>query len=59
MSYADNTLHFRKKAGGLGTELEMIIPSPGEIRLLGNRNKQCAYYQVGKSSPMHLMLTCN
>jgi hypothetical protein len=46
-----NSLHFKKKRGGqhdIGVEPEAIIPPAGEIRLLGNRHKQCAYYQVGK-----------
>ena len=45
-----NTLHFKKKRGSnneFGIELDAVIPSEGEIRLLGNRNKQCAYYQMG------------
>ena len=47
-----NPLHYRVKKGGqhdVGVELEAIIPKAGEIRLLGNRNDQCTYYQVGKS----------
>ena len=45
-----NTLHFKKKKGAahdVGIELEGVIPSAGEIRLLGNRNQQCSYYQIG------------
>ena len=45
-----NSLHFKKKRGGqhdVGVELEGVIPSAGEIRLLGNRHRQCAYYRVG------------
>ena len=45
-----NELHFKKKRGGqhdVGLEIEGIIPSAGEIRLLGNRHRQCAYYRVG------------
>lgn len=48
-----NSLHFKKKRGGkhdVGLELDSIIPSEGEIRLLGNRHKQCLYYQIGKSA---------
>lgn len=36
-----NWLHFKKKKGSkheFGVELEPIIPSPNEVRLLGNRN---------------------
>jgi hypothetical protein len=36
-----NTLHWRKKKGTnneFGIEIEPIIPSNGEVRLLGNRN---------------------
>ena len=46
-----NPLHYRKKKGGnhrVGTELEGIVPSEGEVRLLGNRNRQCNYYTIGK-----------
>ncbi len=46
-----NNLHFKKKKGGdhdVGLELEGVIPTPGEVRLLGNRHKQCLYYQIGK-----------
>ena len=45
-----NKLHFKKKRGGqhdVGVELEGVIPSSGEIRLLGNRHTQCQYYRVG------------
>ena len=36
-----NSLHFKKKRGGqhdIGIEPDIIIPSEGEIRLLGNRH---------------------
>ena len=42
-----NALHFRKKKGSsheFGVELEPIVPTAGEVRLLGNRHRQCAYY---------------
>ena len=42
-----DTLAFRKKRGAkheVGHEVEGIIPSAAEIRLLGNRHKQCKYY---------------
>ena len=42
-----NTLHYKKKKGeahDVGIELEGVIPSAGEIRLLGNRHRQCLYY---------------
>ena len=48
-----NTLHFKKKKNSkheFGIEVEPIIPSEGEVRLLGNRNKQCLYYQIGKEN---------
>ena len=48
-----NNLHFRKKKGStneFGIDVEKIIPEAGEIRLLGNRHKQCAYYQIGMLS---------
>ena len=46
-----NPLHFKKKKGAAhrtGVDLETIVPSLGEVRLLGNRIRQCTYYQVGK-----------
>ena len=46
-----NPLHFKKLKVGAknkcGSELEAIIPSGGEVRMLGNRNRQCTYYMVG------------
>ena len=39
-----NPLHFKKKKGAkhlCGVELEAIVPSEGEIRLIGNRLRQC------------------
>ena len=38
---------FRKKRGGkneFGAEVEAIIPDAAEVRLLGNRHRQCKYY---------------
>ena len=49
--FFENPLHFKKKKGSkheFGVELESITPSDGEIRLLGNRHKQCNYYAIGK-----------
>ena len=40
---ADHPLHFKKNKNAkheFGTEYESVIPSEGEIRLLGNRHKQ-------------------
>ena len=37
-----NPLHFKKKKGAkhlTGLELEGIVPSEAEVRLLGNRNR--------------------
>jgi hypothetical protein len=31
-----------------GIEYEKIIPSEGEVRLLGNRHRDCRYYSLGK-----------
>ena len=42
-----DTLNFRKKAGAkheVGVEIEGIIPDASEVRLLGNRHRQCKYY---------------
>ena len=44
-------IDFKKKKGGkhlLVTDYEGIVPKEGEVRLLGNRNQQCAYYAIGK-----------
>jgi hypothetical protein len=30
-----------------GTEHERIIPSEGEVRLLGNRHRDCRYFSIG------------
>ena len=46
-----NELHFKKKKGAkhlTGVDLDMIVPSEGEVRLLGNRHRQCQYYSIGK-----------
>ena len=46
-----NPLHFKKKRGSkseVGLELEAITPEADEIRLLGNRNRDCKYYQIGE-----------
>ena len=45
-----NPLHFKKKRDAkheFGLEYESIIPSEGEVRLLGNRSRQCKYYNIG------------
>jgi hypothetical protein len=42
-----DTMVFKKKRGAkheVGVEIEGIIPEAAEIRLLGNRHKQCKYY---------------
>ena len=44
-------LYFKKKKGGkhlTGVDVEMIVPKEGEVRLIGNRHRQCQYYQIGK-----------
>ena len=43
-------LHYKKRKGAkhaCGVEIEAILPSEGEVRLLGNRHRQCAYYSIG------------
>ena len=45
-----NPLHYKKKRGGkneFGVSLEAITPDADEIRLIGNRNRDCKYYQIG------------
>ena len=42
-----DSLSYRKKSGAkheVGVEIEGIIPEAAEIRLLGNRHRQCKYY---------------
>jgi hypothetical protein len=42
-----DTLNYRKKQGAkheVGVEIEGIIPDAAEVRLLGNRHRQCKYY---------------
>jgi hypothetical protein len=42
-----DTMAFKKKRGAkheVGVEIEGVIPEAAEIRLLGNRHKQCKYY---------------
>jgi hypothetical protein len=46
-----NPLHWKKKKGSkheFGIEYEAVIPKDGEVRLLGNRHRQCEYYRIGK-----------
>ena len=43
-------LEFRKQKGAdhsVGQVVEAITPTAEEIRLLGNRHKQCEYYRIG------------
>ena len=54
-SFTRNPLHWRKKKGSsheFGMEYEAIIPKEGEVRLLGNRQRQCKYYSIGKFFPL-------
>jgi hypothetical protein len=44
-------MHFKKKKGAkhlTGVEIEAVVPNEAEVRLLGNRHRQCLYYQIGK-----------
>jgi hypothetical protein len=43
-------MHFKVKKGGaneFGVDFEAIVPKADEIRLLGNRHRNCKYYQIG------------
>ena len=45
-----NDVKFKKRKGAknqFGQELEEIIPKDGEIRMLGNKHRQCLYYNIG------------
>ena len=53
-------IDFKKKKGAkhlFGTDVEGIVPKEGEIRLLGNRHQQCAYYAIGKFTLILLLKT--
>ena len=48
---AYDDMHFKKRKGtkGLtGVNIEAVMPAEGEVRLLGNRHRQCLYYSIGK-----------
>ena len=48
---AYDELHFKKRKGAkhaTGVDVESVLPSESEVRLLGNRHRQCAYYSIGK-----------
>lgn len=45
-----NPVQWKKRAKGkheFGFDLERIVPSEGEIRLLGNRHRDCRYFTLG------------
>ena len=45
-----NTLHYKKKKDGkheFGLDIEAVIPQADEIRMLGNKNRHCRFYQIG------------
>ncbi len=45
-----NPLHWKKRLAGkheFGLDVEKIVPKEGEIRLLGNRHRDCRYYSLG------------
>jgi hypothetical protein len=46
-----NPLHYRVRPNSkqeFGLEYETVVPPEGEVRLLGNRHKDCRYYSLGK-----------
>ena len=48
---AYDSMHFKKRKGAkhqTGVDVEAVLPSESEVRLIGNRHRQCAYYQIGK-----------
>ena len=58
---AYDEMHFKKRKGAkhaTGVDVEAILPSEGEVRLLGNRHRQCAYYQIGKLISLSANLYC-
>jgi len=45
-----NPIQWKKRQTGkheFGTDIEKIIPTEGEIRLLGNRHRDCRYFSIG------------
>ena len=43
-------LIWRRKRGSkheFGADIERVTPNAEEIRLLGNRHRDCKYYQIG------------
>ena len=43
-------INWKKKKGGknqLGLDVEKVTPDAAEIRLLGNRHRDCKYYAIG------------
>ena len=39
-----DSLHFKKRKGAehrTGLDIDMVMPEGGEVRLIGNRHKQC------------------
>jgi len=46
-----NPLHWKQRDNNkheFGLEIERVIPTEGEVRLLGNRHRDCRYYSLGK-----------
>ncbi len=46
-----NPLMWKKKENSkheFGIDLERVIPKEGEVRLLGNKHRDCRYYTLGK-----------
>jgi hypothetical protein len=47
---ASDPINYRLKNDSkheFGKEFEKIIPSEGEVRLLGNRHRDCRYFSLG------------
>lgn len=47
---ANDPINYRIKKDSkheFGKEYEKIIPSEGEVRLLGNRHRDCRYFSLG------------
>ena len=43
-------INWKRKKGAkheFGVDVEKVTPSAEEIRLLGNRHRDCKYYQIG------------
>ena len=47
-----DAVNFKPRKGGnneFGTDVIKVVPAEGEVRLIGNRHRECLYYAIGLS----------